>query len=237
MERTPLDQLSSRRSVLERGAGLLALLSLGLAGAGTAAGRSPAGPTAGPAPSPSWTRLYQGTATVTITYLTALDREATGELPVDVRFAPPETLVTGGPPFQFRLDTGEPLRGNLVVQENPNPYSTAPPLVEGSVRIETETGTGSTFERPVQAWAVTYDERTGQVQGALVVPSEPYQIANSVVALEPFLGDYLLGYRPANTQSRLEGTVGEDALSLRFDLVDVNQTLTATVEVTADRRV
>jgi hypothetical protein len=57
------------------------------------------------------------------------------------------------------------------------------------------------------------------------------------VALEPFLGDYLLGYRPANTQSTFDGTVGDDVPSLRFDIVDLEQTITATVDVTADRRV
>ena len=183
----------------------------------------------------AWTRLYQGTAAVTVSYFTELDREAAGEFAVDVRFRESESLATGGPPFALRLRTGELLSGNFVTHESSNPYLPSPPLIEGSVWIETERG-GGLDSTPVRPWAVAYDVQTGGVDGSLVEPSEYFEVVNSVTALGPSVVGYLPEYKQANAQSTFEGTIGEESLALRFDIVDVDLTISATVEVSAERR-
>lgn len=236
----------SRRTVIERGTALGAVLfgaangpSVAAADQGGSDGRAPPSVVGrGPGGGESWKRLYQGTMTETLTYFSQPDREPTGQFAVEVRFDDTAMLATTGPPFAFELRSGVLLSGDFVTFEHASPYAFGPELIEGSVWIDTERREHDVTRPPERAWELTYDTRTNDVQGALVQPSSYVDMVNAFVVGEvsTLSGDFLPAFAQFDTQSTFEGTVGEDILSLRFDVVDVEQTVSATVDVTAERR-
>jgi hypothetical protein len=183
---------------------------------------------------PLWPRLYRGTSTVELEYIDHQDRAASGEFEITVRLEDSEPLEQRDNPYMIRLETVEVLSGNFITQDPPQLGVVDVPEVdrtEGALTFDTG-------HRNSQYWSFDYDESTGEIQGTFNDDSDINELLgvfNGFNADTELYGFQIITRVGLEMRSAFSGNIGEDELTLIFDLMDKNLTVRCQAVVAADR--